>query len=93
MATCNVALPDPLEQEIENLVRSGRYQNASEVIRAGVRLLLQHEAEDAAKLDALRNATSQGIMELESGRYDDVPGEDLMQYLDTLDPQTPQPDR
>lgn len=93
MATCNVALPDPLEQEIENLVRSGRYQNASEVIRAGVRLLLQHEAEDAAKLDALRKATSQGIMELESGRYDDVPGEDLMQYLDTLDPQTPQPDR
>ncbi|MBN9430527.1 MAG: type II toxin-antitoxin system ParD family antitoxin [Burkholderiales bacterium] len=93
MATCNVVLPAPLEQEIENLVRSGRYQNASEVIRAGVRLLLLHEAEDGAKLDALRKATSQGIMELESGRYDEVPGENLMQYLDALDRQISQPDR
>lgn len=92
MATRNVVLPAPLEQEIEDLVRGGRYQNASEVIRAGLRLLLQHEAEDIAKLDALRNATSKGIMELESGQYDDVHGEDLSTYLDSLDAQA-QPDR
>jgi len=90
MATRNVVLPDPLEQEIESLVRSGRYQNASEVIRAGLRLLLRHEAEDAAKLEALRNAASRGIRELDSGQYDDVRGEDLKSYLDSLDTRAPE---
>lgn len=89
MATRNVVLPDPLEQEIESLVRSGRYQNASEVIRAGLRLLLRHEAEDAAKLEALRNAISTSIRELDSGQYDDVRSEDLKSYLASLDVQAP----
>lgn len=84
MATRNVVLPEPLEQDIENLVTTGRYQNASEVIRAGLRLLLQHEAEESAKLEALRNATSRGIMQLESGLYDEVGSENLQQYLEEL---------
>lgn len=92
MATRNVVLPDPLEQQIDHLVRSGRYQNASEVIRAGLRLLLQSEAEDAAKLEALRNATARGIQELDGGYYDEVQSGELMQYLDSLD-KPPQPDR
>ncbi len=33
MATRNVVLPDPLEQDINELVETGRYQNRSEVIR------------------------------------------------------------
>ncbi len=47
MATRNVVLPDPLEQDINELVETGRYQNRSEVIRAGLRLLLQQEAQAA----------------------------------------------
>ena len=92
MATRNVVLPDPLEQQIDRLVRSGRYQNASEVIRAGLRLLLRSEAEDAAKLEALRNAAAKGIQELDGGYYDEVQGGELMQYLDSLD-KPPQSDR
>ena len=92
MVTRNVVLPEPLEQQIDNLVRSGRYQNASEVIRAGLRLLLKSEAEDAAKLEALRNATAKGIQELDGGHYDEVGGADLMHYLDSLE-SPPQPDR
>ena len=84
MPTRNVVLPEKLEQEIDNLVTTGRYQNASEVIRAGLRLLLQHEAEESAKIEALRNATSRGIMQLESGLYDEVDGENLEQYLEEL---------
>ncbi len=64
MATRNVVLPDPLEQDINELVETGRYQNRSEVIRAGLRLLLQQEAQNSAKLEALRNATSSGLMQL-----------------------------
>ncbi|SDG71077.1 antitoxin ParD1/3/4 [Pseudomonas benzenivorans] len=84
MPTRNVVLPEKLEQEIDNLVTTGRYQNASEVIRAGLRLLLQHEAEESAKIEALRNATSHGIMQLESDLYDEVDSENLEQYLAEL---------
>ena len=80
MATRNVVLPDPLEQDINELVETGRYQNRSEVIRAGLRLLLQN----SAKLEALRNATSSGLMQLERGEYDEITSDDLAQYLDEL---------
>ncbi|MDJ1379065.1 type II toxin-antitoxin system ParD family antitoxin [Pseudomonas aeruginosa] len=83
MATRNVVLPDPLEQDINELVETGRYQNRSEVIRAGLRLLLQQEAQNSAKLEALR-ATSSGLMQLERGEYDEIPSDDLAQYLDEL---------
>ncbi|ELK4870113.1 type II toxin-antitoxin system ParD family antitoxin [Pseudomonas aeruginosa] len=84
MATRNVVLPDPLEQDINELVQTGRYQNRSEVIRAGLRLLLQQEAQNSAKLEALRNATSRGLMQLERGEYDEITSDDLTQYLDDL---------
>lgn len=48
MATRNVVLTLHLEQVI-HLVQSGRYQNASEVMREGLRLLEQRVAEDTAK--------------------------------------------
>ena len=56
------------------------------------RLLLRSEAEDAAKLEALRNAAAKGIQELDGGYYDEVQGGELMQYLDSLD-KPPQSDR
>ncbi|MFO6113106.1 type II toxin-antitoxin system ParD family antitoxin, partial [Pseudomonas aeruginosa] len=82
--TRNVVLPDPLEQDINELVETGRYQNRSEVIRAGLRLLLQQEAQNSAKLEALRNATSSGLMQLERGEYDEITRDDLAHYLDEL---------
>ncbi len=84
MATHNVVLPTPLEQSVDDLVSSGRYQNRSEVIRAGLRLLLEREAEESAKLHALRNATSSGIMQLEAGNFDEVELENMEQYLEQL---------
>ncbi len=67
-----------------NWWRPYRYQNRSEVIRAGLRLLLQQEAQNSAKLEALRNATSSGLMQLERGEYDEITSDDLAQYLDEL---------
>jgi antitoxin ParD1/3/4 len=52
--TRNVVLTDNQDQLIHSLEESGRYQNASEVIREGLRLVERREAEDAAKLEALR---------------------------------------
>lgn len=81
MATRNVVLTDHLEKVVNDLVLSGRYQNASEVLREGLRLLERREAEESAKLDALRHATSIGLMDLEQGRCIEVNSEDLSSLL------------
>jgi antitoxin ParD1/3/4 len=69
MPTRNVVLTDRQEKLIESLVQAGRYQNASEVLRDGLRLLEQRDAEDAARLVALREAASAGIADIERGDY------------------------
>ncbi|HEY1886636.1 MAG TPA: type II toxin-antitoxin system ParD family antitoxin, partial [Roseiarcus sp.] len=56
MRTRNVVLTERQEELIESLVTSGRYQNASEVLRDGLRLVEQREAEDKGRLEALRAA-------------------------------------
>lgn len=91
MATRNVVLTDHLEQVVNDLVVSGRYQNASEVLREGLRLLEKREAEESAKLEALRKATSLGIMSLEAGRFTEVRGEDLGQFISDLGEQASLP--
>ncbi len=84
MATHNVVVPKPMEQSIDDLVNTGRYQNFSEVVRAGIRMLLEHEATEAARLEALRNATSLGIMQVEAGQYEEFDPANLTAYLDNL---------
>jgi antitoxin ParD1/3/4 len=68
MPTRNVVLTDHQANLVEQLVTKGRYQNASEVLREGLRLLENREAEDAYRLAALRNAVQLGIADIESGR-------------------------
>ena len=41
---------------VDQLVSSGRYRNASEVLGDGLRFVEQREAEDASRLVALRSA-------------------------------------
>lgn len=72
MPTRNVVLTAHQEQLINNLVKSGRYQNASEVMREGLRLLEQRVAEDAAKIEALRQATAIGIADRQQRRFSQV---------------------
>ena len=45
MVTRNVVLTDTQSDLVDRLVASGRYQNASEALRAGLRLLEREEAE------------------------------------------------
>ena len=52
MATRNVVLTPAQDALVERLVASGRFQNASEVLRSGLRLLEEQEAD----LDDLRRA-------------------------------------
>jgi len=65
MATRNVVLTDSQSALVDRLVASGRYQNASEALRAGLRLLEREEAE----LGDLRHRLTTG---LEQGRRGDL---------------------
>jgi antitoxin ParD1/3/4 len=69
MPTRNVVLTDHHEKVIEDLLRSGRYQNASEVLREGLRLIETREAQDAAKLVALRAAAATGLAAFDRGEF------------------------
>lgn len=67
--TQNVNLPEHQSRFIRERVESGRYQNASEVVRAGLRLLEQREAEDAERLAALRRLAEESFAALDRGEY------------------------
>ena len=69
MPTRNVVLTDHQALLVEKLVTSGRYQNASEVLREGLRMVEQREKEDAAKLKALKAAVQLGLDDIEAGRF------------------------
>jgi len=84
VATRNVVLTQHQHELVEALVKSGRYQNASEVLREGLRLLEREEAEETAKVAALRHAAEQGWADLASGRYDDVDEESLGDFIGQL---------
>lgn len=68
MPTRNVVLTDHQAALVDRLVNSGRYQNASEVLRDGLRMVETQEAEDRARLKALREAARAGLDDLQAGR-------------------------
>jgi antitoxin ParD1/3/4 len=58
--TRNVNLTDELDRFISARIESGRFENASEVVRAALRTLEREEKEHEAKLAALRAAIDEG---------------------------------
>jgi antitoxin ParD1/3/4 len=84
MPTRNVVLTTHHEGLIESLVSSGRYQNASEVLREGLRLVEEREALEAAKLKALQEAAHQGLADLDEGRCRDIQDDELEGLISAL---------
>ncbi|MBV9427986.1 MAG: type II toxin-antitoxin system ParD family antitoxin [Bradyrhizobiaceae bacterium] len=60
----SVDLGPQLEKLVIRLVKSGRYNSRSEILREGVRLVQEREA----KLGALDAAIARGIADAETGR-------------------------
>ena len=77
MATRNVVLTDAQSSLVDRLVETGRYQNASEAMRAGLRLLEREESE----LDALRNQLSAGLAQARTGDLAEGSGEDAIRRV------------
>ena len=70
----SISLGRHFEEFIEKSIASGRFNNASEMVRAGLRLLEDEEY----KVAALRNALMEGV---NSGR---VKGFDANRHLESL---------
>lgn len=69
MPTRNVVLTEHHEKVISDLVASGRYLNASEVLREGLRLIEERDSREVAKLRILQEAARAGFADLDDGRF------------------------
>ena len=67
MPTRNINLTEHLDRFLQTRISSGRYGNASEVVREGLRLLERREQEEQAKLAWLRGAVKEGLDQLDRG--------------------------
>lgn len=82
MPTRSVELTDHDDQLVDDLVTSGRFQNASEVLGAGLRLLEQQACEEQEKLASLRLLASEAFSELDRGQGIALDGEEqLTQFI------------
>lgn len=73
----SISLGDHFDGFIAEQLKTGRFGSASEVIRAGLRLLEEREA----KLDALRKLIVEGVVEAEAGKTVDY---DMQSILDSI---------
>lgn len=74
MVTRNVVLTETQSALLDRLIDEGRYQNASEAMRAGLRLLEREEAE----MGELRTRIKRGLDEARRGDLAEGSGEDAV---------------
>lgn len=83
MTTRNINLTGTLDEFVTDLIDSGAYQNASEVMRAGLRLLKAQQEQQTARVAALREAARIGEADFQAGRYETV--YDIGAWLDRVE--------
>ena len=81
MPTRNVVLTDKQAKFVEQMVDSGYYQNASEVLRDGLRLVEERERLQVAKYRALELAARKGWEDVAAGRFTDVADDQLEDFI------------
>jgi antitoxin ParD1/3/4 len=65
----SIALTPHFESLTQELIASGRYNNVSEVVRDGLRLLESRVEEESAKLVAMKRAVKVGLDDIKDGNY------------------------
>ena len=94
MPTRNVNLTDHFDAFIAAEIESGRYSNASEVMRAGLRLLEQHAAEHQQRIERLRALAAEGFSQLDQGLGIELEGrEHIEQFIAKLGQQARETNR
>jgi len=85
MPTRNVNLAEHFDRFVESGVTSGRFSDASEMVREGLRLLEQREQEDEGKTEWLRAAAKEGFAAADRGDYVTLNSEEeLDTFLDQV---------
>lgn len=78
MPTRNVVLTDEQAAFVSELVSSGDYQNASETIRAGLRLLQADRDHRSAEIDGLRAGIAEGLAQAQRGEFAEGSAKDVI---------------
>lgn len=68
MPTRNINLTEHYDRFVEEQVGSGRYKNASEVLRAGLRLLEHQSQTEEEQRTLLKKLADDGFRSLDQGR-------------------------
>jgi len=79
MPTRNVNLTDALDQFVASTIKAGRYENASEVVRAGLRALQDREQDYIA---SMRAEAAAGFAELDRGEGIRGTPDEIMDLID-----------
>lgn len=64
----NVHLTEQMRAYVEDQIRSGTYANVSEVVRAGVRMLMERDG--ARRFYVLKTNLEQAVQEAETGEFE-----------------------
>lgn len=75
MPSRNINLTEHYDQFVEEQVEAGKYQNASEVLRAGLRLLEQQAQTEEQKLALLKKLATDGFETLDQGQGLSISGD------------------
>lgn len=76
----NISLTPELERLVSDKVQTGLYQTASEVVREGLRLLIERDQH----LEALRGDIRAGFEAVDRGEYTDHDGAHLHRLADRV---------
>lgn len=75
MPTRNINLTEHFDRFVEEQIDAGKYKNASEVLRAGLRLLEQQTQTEEEKLALLQKLAADGFRSLDQGQGLSIAGE------------------
>ena len=81
MPTRNVSLTEHQDGFIEELLATGAYRNASDVIRDGLRLLEARRGLRDEQLATSRRTAQQGWDDLDAGRYTEITPLDVPSHI------------
>jgi antitoxin ParD1/3/4 len=80
----NVSLTPELEKLVNDKVKSGRYNSASEVVREGLRLLQDQDELRRIRTDELRREIMLGVEQIRNGEGITVKSSELDDFAEKL---------
>lgn len=84
MPTRNISLTREQDDFVDEIVKAGEYQNASEAVRDAIRALQQRRKQDELKLELLRAQIELGVSALGRGDATDIDEGEIDSYLTAL---------